>query len=187
MEVLIKVGFIFGVAAGLGGFSLGPTVVDWIFGSSFEKTGELMGIGFWILIPGVWLAASTQVLHAHEKTFAVFSGLSFGVLVMVLATFIFVERYGSMGSFYALGLGMTLAAVTMLFWLSKIIGLNLVNSVLRPLISMIPCFLIPFFGEKGWIQFGIGMVTLFTCTYFFVLSAREIEILKSKIGSVVSR
>ena len=182
MEVLLKGGCVFGMAAGLGGFSLGPFVVDFVFGSSFDKTGELMGICFWVLIPGIWLSASIQVLHAHQKTFAIFTGLIAAVVALVVTTPVLVESYGAAGSLYALAFGMTLASVITLFWLNKIIHLNLIHSVLRPSVSMLPCLLFLFVEEKGFFQFGVGIAILIACTYFFVLNMQDREILQSKFG-----
>lgn len=73
-----------------------------------------MGVCFWILMPVIWLVASVQVLHAHDKILAVYFGLATGVVVMTVAIAMLVKIGGSEGAVYTIGCRITLAAIILL-------------------------------------------------------------------------
>ena len=136
---MIKVAFVFGAAAGLGGLGIGPWIVKVLFGTRYNEAGYLLGIVMWLLIPLTCASVINAVFLAKGQFFIPTICAGLGVLVMSCIFPWTVRVMNTSGAIIATGMGMGVQALSLIWRLAKSGGLNVRETVFRPLIVIICC------------------------------------------------
>jgi len=189
-ETMVRAGLILGSVAGLVGISIGPRLIEVIFGPRFSEAGHVAGLAVWLLIP--WTCGDTlSRLYFARGNFllpAVCAGL--GAAALTLSSPYLVTAYGSFGALIATGVGMgSWALILILLWAAT--GeLDLSHAVYRP-VAAVMVALLAFAGLKTqtvWVSLPAVLITLFAATLLLgALRAEErvslLKFISKKPGS----
>ncbi len=176
-DVMTRIGFIMGAAAGISGLALGPWLVLAIFGESYLPAGHLLGIAFWLLVPLTAATSASQVLIAHGRFAWLSVSAGIGALTLTASLPPLAGALGPQGALLATGLGLSAWAVCILWQLVESGGILLGRTVLRPGLvaagSAGVYFAAALAGAGAWPALLIGLLVLIFATLRFVFPPAE--------------
>jgi len=138
-DTMIKAAFVFGAVAGIAGLGIGPWIVEVLFGTRFKEAGCLLGIVMWLLIPFTCGSVISTVYYSRGQFLfpAVCAGI--GALVLSCTFSWLVSKMNTSGAIVATGAGMGMQALSLIWVHAKSGGLNIRETVFRPLVVIIFC------------------------------------------------
>lgn len=136
VEVMLRVGLLFGSVAGLTALALGPALVALLFGPRYAETGTLLGLALWLLIPAAWTSALAHPLFAQGRVWAQVASSAAGAIMLTASMPVLATRFGARGALVATGLGFVTSAACLLLFFLRTNSINLGQALLRPLVSV---------------------------------------------------
>ncbi len=182
IESVMKVSLLLGAAAGLAGLGLGSWLVDIIFGARYVKTGYLLGLVMWLLIPFTCANTLMNVYLARNQFLFPILCTGAGALTMSFTMPWLVTTMGSPGAVLAIGIGMGFWALSLVLLLARSGDLDVRQAVFRPL-AVVLFSLVIFFAMKpvnDWLAMLTSWASLLGGTLLFgVLTKDERSLLAS--------
>ncbi len=176
-DVMTRAGLLIGTAAGLAGMTLGPWLIQAIFGAGYLPTGELLGPAFWLLIPLTVATSATHVLIARGSFLRVGLSTFAGALVLTGSLFPLAREMGPEGALLATGMGLGTSAICLCWLMRHFEGIDFARMVYRPGLVVLAAILFyiaaDLSGAEGWPALLAGVIALLVGTLKFVLSPEE--------------
>lgn len=167
LQGMLRAGLLLGATVGLAGFAFGPLAVEWVFGSTYNKTGILLGPALWMLVPLTCATAANQVLLAHWRIKSAILAACFGALALTLVFPVFANRLGTLGALLATGSGFGAWALLGIIACSTFMNINWGRSLLRPGVAVIlglTTYLL-LQEHSRWAAFGVSVSVLFGAAF----------------------
>ncbi len=133
IEGLCRLALVLGAAGALTGMAAGPWFVETVFGSRFERAGDLIGPALWLAIPIAMGSTAQAVLFARAQYRSASLAAAAGAFVMTIVLFPLVSAIGELGVLLAAGAGMTGWALGAIARVAREGGLDLSRALARPL------------------------------------------------------
>ncbi len=184
-DVMTRIGFIMGAAAGISGLALGPWLVPAIFGERYLPAGHLLGIAFWLLIPLTAATTASQVHIAHGRFAWLTLSAAIGALTLTASLPLLAGAGGPQGALLATFLGLSAWALCIFWPLVDSGGIALGRTVLRPGLAAAGSagayFTAVQAGTGAWLALPIGLLILIVATFGFVLSTAERTAIRDRL------
>ncbi len=132
IEGLCRLALVLGAAGALTAMAAGPWFMETVFGSRFERAGDLIGPALWLAIPIAIGSAAQAVLFARAQFKSAALAAAAGALVLTIVLFPLVAANGALGVLLAAGAGMTVWALGAITLVARGGGLDLSRALARP-------------------------------------------------------
>jgi O-antigen/teichoic acid export membrane protein len=161
-HVILRLSFILGTIAGLGGLTFGPWLVEFLFGEKFAAAGQLVGLTLWCLIPIFGTSAFPTVILAHGHFRVLMFAALAGALTMTCTLPLLAMGFGSRGAIVSVGLGYFGSLMVTSIFTVKAGWANPFATMVRPLIVTVITIAIylPLASLSKWLAFPAAMLML---------------------------
>lgn len=133
VEGLCRLALVLGAAGALTGMAAGPWLVETVFGSDFERAGDLIGPALWLAIPIAMGSAAQAGLFARANYVSTTLCAAAGALVLTGSVVPLVSEIGPVGLIVAAAAGQTVWALGSLAVLTREGGGDILRALARPL------------------------------------------------------
>jgi O-antigen/teichoic acid export membrane protein len=136
-HAILRLSFILGTIAGLGGLTFGPWFIELLFGEEFVVAGQLVGLTLWCLIPIFGTSAFPTVILARGHFRILMLAAVTGALAMTCILPFLAMAFGSRGAVVSVGLGFAASLMVTSAFTAKAGWANPFITMVRPSIVTI--------------------------------------------------
>lgn len=164
VSVMLRVGLMFGAAAGIGGMGAGPWFIESVFGTGYTQAGVLLGPSLFILAPFTCALATSYVLVARGHVAANALSALLGAVAMSALANLLHDRFGTSGVILSAIIGNSVWAAASVAFTARDVRLNASLSLLRPSLC-VAAGLLAFYqlepASGSWLAMAAGLTALF--------------------------
>jgi O-antigen/teichoic acid export membrane protein len=146
----------------IGALTIGGWAIELIFGVKFKAAGELLPLATALI--GLFFCFSNlrSVLAAKGEYSMVLCANLTGAIVFTISFFPFINYFGTHGVLIAMGLGFVVLVSIQLWTIRRTDALDLINSVVRPLLAIALALLgsLVWLPSHPWLGLIFGLSTL---------------------------
>ncbi len=161
-HVILRLSFILGTIAGLGGLTFGPWLIEFLFGEKFTVAGQLVGLTLWCLIPIFGTSAFPTVILARGHFRILMLASLTGALTMTCILPFLSAEFGSRGAIVSVGLGYFASLIVTSTFTAKAGWANPFATMVRPLVVTIisVAVYLPLTSISTWLAFPAAILIL---------------------------
>jgi O-antigen/teichoic acid export membrane protein len=156
VKTMLRGAIIIGTAAGIGALAVGEWLVDLFFGMRYQGAGYLLGLSVWLIIPRTWGGALWRVYLARGQYLFPFLGAIAGASAFTVCMLVIKDALGASGAVLSTGVGLGLWAFMLAGRLAKSGDLNLWDTSMKPIASVLPS-LASFFVLKQTVNVWLAL------------------------------
>ena len=137
LNTMIRLSIVLGTLAAICAFSIGPWIVEIVFGQKYQAAGRLIGPVSILLAPWTIGGSIARTAYAKGRFIEPMVCAATGAATLVVGMFVLADCMGAQGAVIAAAGGMSVWALGMISWFARSYGLALKQAVIAPLIISI--------------------------------------------------
>ena len=133
LNTMIRLSIVLGTLATICAFSIGPQIVEIIFGQNYQAAGRLIGPVSILLAPWTIGGSIARTAYAKGRFIEPTVCAATGAVTLVVGMSVLADGVGAQGAVIAAAAGMSVWALGMIAWFTRSYGLDLKQAIITPL------------------------------------------------------